>query len=268
MVFFQTWGGGRGGYIKNQTPSAIMCFLKWACKTILGPLKHVLHLVWSVYVTSKAIKTALKVELLRFFFTLDASPWLGQIMVSKKKSDFFLLKIRFRHYRSIFHQKNEEKKFFTGKLTKKDQTGGRGGGPRGGWQKTIFFPDFFFATFPYYIAVFIFGIIFSSLNLKLIMNWKVSVKFYRNTVPLVVHNNSFCCIVLFSEIIKKFKYGSIFCHGTNILRKCCYAVSSHSLPQNPNLKTCMSSDFLKMAAVSVSVSEPFYDQQTAFLWST
>ena len=45
--------GGLRGYIKNQTPSVIMYFLKWAWKTILGPLKHVLHLVWSAYVTSK-----------------------------------------------------------------------------------------------------------------------------------------------------------------------------------------------------------------------
>ena len=35
---------GLRGYIKNQTPSVMMYFLKWACKTILGPLKHVLHL--------------------------------------------------------------------------------------------------------------------------------------------------------------------------------------------------------------------------------
>ena len=149
MVFCQT--GGRGGpevYINNQPPSAIMCFLKWACKTILGPLKHVLHLVWSVYVTSKAIKTALKVELLRFFFTLDASPWLGQIMVSKKKKvNFFLLKIRFRHYRSIFHQKNEEKKFSPENWPKKTKQGG-GGGVRGRVGKRPSFFRIFFCYLP------------------------------------------------------------------------------------------------------------------------
>ena len=80
----------------------IMYFLKWACKTILVPLKHVLHLVWSAYVTSKAIKIALKVELLRFFlysWCFIASPWLGQIMISRKKKskNNFLLKICFRH---------------------------------------------------------------------------------------------------------------------------------------------------------------------------
>ena len=56
-------GGGPEVYINNQPPSAIMCFFKWACKTILGPPKHVLHLDWSVYVTFKTIKIALKVEL-------------------------------------------------------------------------------------------------------------------------------------------------------------------------------------------------------------
>ena len=55
-------GGGPEVYINNQPPSAIMCFFKWACKTILGPPKHVLHLDWSVYVTFKTIKIALKVD--------------------------------------------------------------------------------------------------------------------------------------------------------------------------------------------------------------
>ena len=56
-------GGGPEVYINNQPPSAIMCFFNRACKTILGPPKHVLHLEWSVYVTFKTIKIALKVEL-------------------------------------------------------------------------------------------------------------------------------------------------------------------------------------------------------------
>ena len=154
MVICQT--GGRGGpevYINNQPPSAIMCFLKWACKTILGPLKHVLHLVWSVYVTSKAIKIALKVELLRFFFTLDASPWLGQIMVSKKKKvkkNFFCLK-SVSGIIDWFSIKKMKKKNFTGKFHQKDQPGGRGGG--GGVRGVVgkwphFFRFFFFATSP------------------------------------------------------------------------------------------------------------------------
>ena len=40
-------------------------------------------------------------------------------------------------------------------FTKKNQTGGGGGGgPRGVWQKTTLFPDFFSATFPYLSGVF------------------------------------------------------------------------------------------------------------------
>ena len=146
VVFCQSGGrGGLRGYIKNQTPSVIMYFLKWACKTILGPLKHVLHLVWSVYVTSKAIKTALKVELLRFFFTLDASPWLGQIMVSKKKKVkkiFFCLK-SVSGIIDWFSIKKMKKKNFHRKISPKRPTRGAGGGPRGGWQMTTLFPVFF-----------------------------------------------------------------------------------------------------------------------------
>ena len=144
-LHLQNWNwGGPEVYINNQPPSAIMCFLKWACKTVLGPLKHVLHLVWSVYVTSKAIKTALKVELLRFFFTLDASPWLGQIMVSKKKK----VKKKFFCLKSVsgiidrFSIKKMKKKFHR-KISQKRPNRGAGGGPRGGWQKTRLFPDFF-----------------------------------------------------------------------------------------------------------------------------
>ena len=51
--------------------------------------------------------------------------------------------ISFRHYRSIFHQKNEEKKFHRKNWPKKTKPPPWGGGPRGVWQKTTFFPDFF-----------------------------------------------------------------------------------------------------------------------------
>ena len=95
MVFCQN-GGGREVYINNQLPSAIMCFFKWACKTIIGPPKHVLHLAWSVYV---------------------------------------------RHYRLIFHQKNEEKKFHR-KISQKRPN--RGAGVRGVVGKR---PDFFWIFF-------------------------------------------------------------------------------------------------------------------------
>ena len=47
-----------------------ICTLHYLSQTGMSPL-HVLHLVWSAYVTSKAIKIDLKVE--GFFSTLDAS---------------------------------------------------------------------------------------------------------------------------------------------------------------------------------------------------
>ena len=59
-----------------------------------------------------------------------------------------MLKIRFRHYRLIFHQKNEEKKCSPENFTKKTNQGG-GGGPEGWLANDHTFPVFFFATFPY-----------------------------------------------------------------------------------------------------------------------
>ena len=62
MVFCQTWGGGQRGWSKNQT-----AFLKKksmfqrVSRIIVGPPKHVLHLVWSAYFISTAVRTALKV---------------------------------------------------------------------------------------------------------------------------------------------------------------------------------------------------------------
>ena len=63
----------------------------------------------------------------------------GQIMAIKFFFNIFLCKICFSHFRCIFQQKNGGH-FFS---PKKNQTGGVGGGPRGVWQKTTLFPDFF-----------------------------------------------------------------------------------------------------------------------------
>ena len=46
-------------------------FFQRACRIILGPPKHVLHLVWSPFVIYIAIRTALKVALYDF---LDGPP--------------------------------------------------------------------------------------------------------------------------------------------------------------------------------------------------
>ena len=49
------------GYWKNHTAFLGKCFfLQWAGRIILGPPKHVLHLIWSAFVISTAIRTPLK----------------------------------------------------------------------------------------------------------------------------------------------------------------------------------------------------------------
>ena len=60
MVFYQTRGGVSEGN-KKPNPFFGKVFFQWACRIILGPPKHVLHLVCSAYVLSTAIRTALKV---------------------------------------------------------------------------------------------------------------------------------------------------------------------------------------------------------------
>ena len=45
MVFYHT--GGRGVSEGSEKP---YCFFQSACRIILGPPKHVLHLVWSPFV--------------------------------------------------------------------------------------------------------------------------------------------------------------------------------------------------------------------------
>ena len=72
MVFCQT--GGRG--VGEGSKKTILLFWKKyffqrACRIILGPLKHVLHLVWSAFVKYTANRTALKVALYDF---LDGPP--------------------------------------------------------------------------------------------------------------------------------------------------------------------------------------------------
>ena len=76
----------------------------------------------------------------------------GQIMTIKNfvliiffGKFFFWCKICFSQYRCIFQQKKWGSNFFT---EKRPNWGGRGGGPRGVWQKTTLFPDFFFGYLP------------------------------------------------------------------------------------------------------------------------
>ena len=51
------WGGVR----KEANLYFGKIFFQWACRIILGPPKHVLHLVWSAYIISTAIRAALKI---------------------------------------------------------------------------------------------------------------------------------------------------------------------------------------------------------------
>ena len=70
--FPQNWtrrgrGGSERGEKRHERNFNKCFFLQKTYRIILGPQKHVLHLVWSVLGISTAIKTALKVALYDFF---------------------------------------------------------------------------------------------------------------------------------------------------------------------------------------------------------
>ena len=81
MVFYHT-RGGEGSERVVKKPYCFFeeeeksIFFQIACRIILGPPKHVLHLVWSPFVKYTANKTALKVALYDFrdFKFVSASP--------------------------------------------------------------------------------------------------------------------------------------------------------------------------------------------------
>ena len=56
MVFYHTRGVSEG----NKKPNCFFgtLFFQRACRIIIGPPKHVLHLVWSAYIISTAIISA------------------------------------------------------------------------------------------------------------------------------------------------------------------------------------------------------------------
>ena len=76
VVFCQTVGGGSRRVLKSQTSILEKYFFQWACRIILGPPKHVLHLVWSCLDTYLALKTTLKVSLYSYLNPANS----GQIM--------------------------------------------------------------------------------------------------------------------------------------------------------------------------------------------
>ena len=142
MVFYQTRGGGVSEGNKKPNPFFGKVFFQWACRIILGPPKHVLHLVWSAYVLSTAIRTALKVartaQILR-----DRRLSNYNTVWSKFRSKFFLTKIRFGHCRWNFQQKKWGSIFFRQKRPN------LGGGVRGKFGKRPYFCCIFFcAPFP------------------------------------------------------------------------------------------------------------------------
>ena len=62
VVFCQTGGGGvSGGGEKTKLLFWNRVFFQRVSRIILGPPKHVLHLVWSAYFISTAVRTAFKV---------------------------------------------------------------------------------------------------------------------------------------------------------------------------------------------------------------
>ena len=86
MWSFAKLGGGRvsdGSKMPNFYFGKV--FFQLACRIILGPPKHVLHLVWSVLGISTAIKTALKVAL-DDFFDGPPTPFDGQSMEKVNRS--------------------------------------------------------------------------------------------------------------------------------------------------------------------------------------
>ena len=54
-------GGGSARVVKNQTAFLKKSFFQRVSRIILGPPKHVLHLVWSAYFIYIAVRTAFKV---------------------------------------------------------------------------------------------------------------------------------------------------------------------------------------------------------------
>ena len=58
--FAKPGGGGSARVVKKPYCCFEKVFFQRACRIILGPPKHVLHLVWSPYVIYTAIRTALK----------------------------------------------------------------------------------------------------------------------------------------------------------------------------------------------------------------
>ena len=134
MVFCQTGGGGGSArLVKKPYCFFEKVFFQRACRIILGPPKHVLHLVWSPYVIYTAIRIALKVA------------WKARILgkrrsISKNKKIKFGMGPNVKFVSPIcdlISKRKNRGNFFIRKKTIP-------GGVRGGvWQKTIKNTGFF-----------------------------------------------------------------------------------------------------------------------------
>ena len=137
---FAKLGGGRvsdGSKMPNFYFGKV--FFQLACRIILGPPKHVLHLVWSCLNIYLALKTTLKVSLLAllcwlFWPTMTKNNKWNLFVFEVGPSVKFVSAIK----DAIFNKKNGGDFFFW----KKSQTGGGGG--RGGFDKRPHFFRFFF----------------------------------------------------------------------------------------------------------------------------
>ena len=135
-------GGGQQGWWKTKLLFWKSIFQR-VSRIILGPSNHVLHLVWSVYFISTAVRTALKVA------------WTPQIMgerrplwhykshyKSKKRIDFELgPSVKFVSPNKGLISK---KKMGVNFLRRENNQRGGCGGPRGGLAKDHNFPQYVF----------------------------------------------------------------------------------------------------------------------------
>ena len=107
--FAKPGGGGSARVVKKPYCFFEKVFFQRACRIILVPPKHVLHLVWSPYVIYTAIRTALKVACKARILGKRRS-------ISKNKKIKFWngtkRKICFTHLWSYFRKKNRGNFFY------------------------------------------------------------------------------------------------------------------------------------------------------------
>ena len=140
--FAKPEGGGVSEGCKMPNLYFGKVFFQLARRIILGPPKHVLHLVWSFLNIYLALKTTLKVSLLALLCWLF---W--PTMTKNNKWNLFVFEVgpsvKFvSAIKDAIFKKQMGVNFFFEKMPN------WGGGPRGVWQKTRLFPDFHLCNLP------------------------------------------------------------------------------------------------------------------------